>query len=93
MMTVSPWTDGKYQKYTKGIWAHLPQHQNPAGRTDVCASNIKTNLKEIQQDSTDWIELPQSMGPALVSHEHSKVLSRNTNKMQLCNRIYYSKVY
>jgi hypothetical protein len=53
MMTVSPWTDRKYQKYTIGIWAQLPQHQNPAGRTDVCGSNIKTNLKEIQQDSTD----------------------------------------
>jgi len=24
---------------------------------------------------------------------HRKWLSRNTNKMQLCNRIYYSKVY
>jgi len=24
---------------------------------------------------------------------HRKLLSRNTNKMQLCNRIYYSKVY
>jgi hypothetical protein len=24
---------------------------------------------------------------------HRRLLSRNTNKMQLCNRIYYSKVY
>jgi len=24
---------------------------------------------------------------------HRRLLSRNTNKMQLCNRIYYSKVF
>jgi hypothetical protein len=24
---------------------------------------------------------------------HRRLLSRNDNKMQLCNRIYYSKVY
>jgi len=24
---------------------------------------------------------------------HRRLLNRNTNKMQLCNRIYYSKVY
>jgi len=31
MMAVSPWTDGKYQKCTKGIWAQLPQCQKLAG--------------------------------------------------------------
>jgi hypothetical protein len=26
-------------------------------------------------------------------HEHLYILSGNTNKMELCNRIYYSKVF
>jgi hypothetical protein len=26
-------------------------------------------------------------------HEHLYILSENTNKLQLCNRIYYSKLF
>ena len=36
---------------------------------------------------------PPDLKPLHPRRENPKLLSRNTNKMQLCNRIYYSKVY